>query len=385
LTRHAAAQQEEGDLESEDPLAVHGFVSQGFLKTTKNNYLARSERGSLEFTEVGINLTKPLTHDLRVGVQLFARDLGPVGNYDARFDWLYLDYRAWDWLGFRAGRTKLPFGLYNETSDIDAARVPVLLPQSVYPASNRDYLLAQTGGELYGLVPLGAAGQLEYRLYGGTIFFSTAEASSQIGEVSVPYIVGGRLMWLTPLEGLQLGGSFQALRLDIDYVPPPEALEQLEMEGELPADFSGTVAAQVPAKLAVGSVEYAAHDLTLASEYSRWHVSLKSDLPALLPEATQISERAYVMASYRVAPWLVPGAYYSLYYKDISDRRGRDAYQHDVAVTVRYDINQHWLVKVEGHYMNGTAALSSALNDGTPNAELAKEWGLFLVKTTAHF
>jgi hypothetical protein len=173
--------------------------------------------------------------------------------------------------------------------------------------------------------------------------------------------------------------------LDIDYTPPAELIEQLEMAGELPADFSGTVAAQVPARLAVGSIEYAAHDLTLAAEYGRWWVGLRSDVPAVLPESTTISERAYVMASYRVAPWLVPGAYYSLYYKNTADRRGRDAYQHDLALTMRYDINQHWLVKLEGHYMNGTAALSSALNDGTPNTELAKEWGLFLLKTTAHF
>ena len=65
----------------------------------------------------------------------FTHDLGPLGNYRTRFDWFYLDYRFWDWLGVGAGRTKVPFGLYNESSDVDAARVPVLLPQSVYPAS----------------------------------------------------------------------------------------------------------------------------------------------------------------------------------------------------------------------------------------------------------
>ena len=38
-------------------------------------------------------------------------------------DWFDLDYRWKDWLGLRAGRVKLPYGLYNDTSDIDAARV----------------------------------------------------------------------------------------------------------------------------------------------------------------------------------------------------------------------------------------------------------------------
>ncbi len=360
-------------------------MSQGAIKSTDNNYLVESARGSLEFTEAGINFTKSLSEQLRVGVQLFARDLGPLGNYDARFDWFYLDYRFWDWLGMRAGRTKLPFGLYNETSDIDAARVPVLLPQSLYPTANRDYLLAQTGGELYGYVPVGALGQLEYRLYGGTVFFDTAEASSQIGEVSVPYLGGGRLMWLTPLTGLSVGGSIQALRLDIDYLPPPEVVEPAQTAGALPADFDGTVAVQVPAVLGVASLEYSANDWLVAAEYSRWRVSLKSDVPALLPESDSTSERGYLMTSYRLSRWFVPGVYYSVLFNDVKDRQGREAYQHDVAFTTRYDINQHWLVKLEGHYMHGTAALSTSLNDSKPLSELAEDWGLFLLKTTAYF
>src|SRR5688572_13264616 len=122
---------------------IHGFVSQGFIVTTDNDYLAESERGSFEMAEVGINFTRALTDRLRAGVQLFARDLGDIGDYDATVDWFYLDYRWHDRLGLRAGRVKLPFGLYNDTSDIDAARVPILLPQSVYPTQNRNFLLAQ--------------------------------------------------------------------------------------------------------------------------------------------------------------------------------------------------------------------------------------------------
>src|SRR5258708_35984070 len=129
---------------------VHAFASQGFILTRDNNYLAnKTTNGSFQFSEVGINFTKSVTDKLRVGVQLFAQDLGPTGNYNAKVDWFYLDYRLFDWLGFRAGRVKIPFGLYNDINDIDAARNPVLLPQSVYPVQNRNYLLAQTGAELY--------------------------------------------------------------------------------------------------------------------------------------------------------------------------------------------------------------------------------------------
>jgi hypothetical protein len=379
------------------PIEVHGFVSQGFIKTTQNNYLAESKRGSFEFSEVAINFSKDLTDRMRVGMQLFTHDLGPLGNYRTRFDWFYLDYHFFDWLGVRAGRTKLPFGLYNESSDIDAARVPILLPQSVYPVANRDFLLAQTGAELYGNVPLGPVGSLEYRVYGGTVFFDTSDVTSVFTNITVPYILGGRLMWQTPVSGLQAGGSVQTLRIDADV--PPAQVAALQMAGTLPAGFTGDLPLKIPALLGVGSLEYSANDLLVAAEYSRWRLRIESPVPALAAE-TSVSERFYVMSSYHLRPWLSPGLYYSVMFPHASDRSGkkpepdsppnapplgRAAYQHDVGATVRFDLNPYWLLKVEGHFMHGTAGLDSTLNDNTPLSSLTRDWGVFLVKTTAYF
>jgi len=374
-----------------DPLAlqIHGFVSQGFLLTTDNNYLAESERGSFEFTEVGLNFTQPLSDELRVGIQLFARDLGPLGNYSVKADWFYVDYRFATWLGLRAGRVKLPFGLYNEVNDIDQARVPILLPQSVYPVANRDFLLAQTGLELYGYVPLGPGGALDYRLYGGTIFVEADLAAGtpyELVSLNIPYVFGGRLLWETPLPGLRAGASMQLLRLDADLAFGAMTFGPLVDGGRLPADFDGRVSAEVPALLWVGSIEYAFEDLLLALEYSRWHTEADSSAPELFPESERTNERLYGMAAYRINPWFQPGLYYSLYFPDVEDRDGTRAdSQHDVAATLRFDINSHWLVKLEAHYMRGTAALSPALNDGRRLVDLTRTWGLFLVKTTAYF
>jgi hypothetical protein len=155
--------------------------------------------------------------------------------------------------------------------------------------------------------------------------------------------------------------------------------------GTLPPTFAGTVATKIPAVLWVGSIEYSAHDLLLATEYSRWVVDLQSQFPIILPESHSVSERGYVMGSYRVTPRFSPGLYYSLLFPDVRQRHGRAAYQHDVAATLRYDLTTNWLVKVEGHFLHGTAALNSTLNGGTPPAALVPNWGLFLVKTTAYF
>jgi hypothetical protein len=157
------------------------------------------------------------------------------------------------------------------------------------------------------------------------------------------------------------------------------------MAGQLPADFRGPLKVKLPALLAVGSMEYQTGDLLVAAEYSRWRVKIESPTQVLLPSSDTVSERGYLMTSYRVLPWLWPGLYYSMFFKDVDHRTGRDAYQHDVAATLRFDLTDHWLLKVEGHYMYGTAALSSALNDNQPTSTLVPNWGLLLIKTTAYF
>lgn len=363
---------------------IHGFVSQGFIKSTENDYLGPSERGSFEFTEAAINFTHSPLDDLRIGVQLFARDIGPFGNYTPRFDWYYLDYRFFDWLSLRAGRIKLPFGLYNEVNDVDAARVPILLPQSLYQVDRREYLLALTGAELGGEVDLGRAGRLAYQLYGGTIFLDPAEVGVEEGSSDVPYVVGGRLMWATPVEGLTIGGSLQALRVDLRDAALTEG--QIDLYAErmwLPPDFDGTISAHLPLVLGVASLQYELGDALLAAEYTQQTGRLESDL--LIPSVRVTDHGFYVLGSYRVRPWLTPGAYYSLSLPDPFERIGPEKYQHDVAVTLRFDINAHWLFKLEGHYMRGTHALSSQENGGVPLSVLPDSWGVFLLKTTAYF
>ncbi len=92
----------EGDLAS---VEMHAFASQGFIFTTRNNYLAdNTTHGSFQFSEIGLNFTKTLTDDLRMGLQLFAQDLGPSGNLDARVDWI-----LFHWTNL-AGRTGSVFG-----------------------------------------------------------------------------------------------------------------------------------------------------------------------------------------------------------------------------------------------------------------------------------
>jgi hypothetical protein len=347
---------------------VHGFISQGFLKTTDNDYLVKSSEGSFEFSEAGVNLTTQLTDKLRLGVQFFAFNLGDIGKFNVRADWLYLDYRLRDWLGMRAGRVKIPYGLYNDVSDIDAARAPALLPSSVYPFTNRDFLLAQSGVEFYGYVPVGRAGALDYRVYGGAVPLDLPPqdgAAIPVTSLRVPYIAGLRVLWETPLDGLRLGVTGVYLRVVATAsFPPPMLLTVTENE------YAG-----------LASIEYAAHNLLLAAEYGRTRVSNHYE-PLLAPDAAVTSEGGYVLSAYRFKRWLQPAAFYSLLFPNHDLREGRQNVQHDLAGTLRFDVNDYWIIKLEAHYMHGTASLV-----GSPDARAAMpaNWGLFVLKTTAYF
>ncbi len=81
----------------------------------------------------------------------------------------------------------------------------------------------------------------------------------------------------------------------------------------------------------------------------------------------------YVSASYRVNEWLEIGTYYTLFYPDNEDHHGKNntkswAYDHeawtqDLVLSTRIDINEYWILKFEGHRMEGKANLIRAENN----------------------
>src|SRR6476659_5545102 len=171
------------------------------------------------------------------------------------------------------------------------------------------------GGELYGDVHLGEAGSLEVRAYGGTLpgQLPGSKPGLTVTRSAVPYVYGARLLWSTPLDGLVAGFSAQAVRFDWDVTLDPALVSILEPAGLLPPGLTYPMLVQFRVPRWVASLQYAAHDLDLSAEYSRWTGQFHSPAPALFPPHI-VNERYYAMASYHVAPWFTPGLYYSGYF-----------------------------------------------------------------------
>ncbi len=150
-------------------IQIHGFVTQGFLYSSSNNYLTvNSSSGSLDWSDGVVSISDPVSDKLRVGIQLHMSQLGDVGGPTLQVDWASADYRANDRARVSFGKVKTVVGLFNDTQDVDPVQLWALLPQGVYSIDNKSFNLAHYGADFYGEMPLGKqGGTLGYRAYAG--------------------------------------------------------------------------------------------------------------------------------------------------------------------------------------------------------------------------
>ncbi|MGD9548124.1 MAG: hypothetical protein AB7V45_11360 [Candidatus Krumholzibacteriia bacterium] len=409
---------------AEQEVLVRGFVSQGYLNTANNNYLVpRSVNGTAEFHETGLIITAVPRDRLRVGIQLMGRNFGDTGNDQVVLDWAFGDYRWKDELGLRAGKIKMPYGLYNEGRDVDLLRTTVFLPQSVYDERMRDFMLAYEGAAAYGSATLGGAGDLDYHLFGGTLnvadpshgFWgeSYAEAAREIEpeiarlaeqdlglepgsaeatfafirdpEVTFPWIYGGSVTWNPPVPGLRLGASAMQGRFnyrgeviyDIALVDPVAHKAHLS---SFSLDIDQTLRVDRIYSL---SAEYLAGSWQFVAELGGTKIEGRKDAGY------------YVQTGYRFGKVVSAAATWSQYWADTEDREGKIyearglpayyAWQHDGTLSLRLDLTSHWLLKIEHHFLNGTAMAEYLGVARELEAPSSRRWGMLAAKTTFHF
>ncbi len=426
---------------------IHGFLSQGYLSQTDNEFTSDTRDESFVFNEVGINFGQELTEDLRIGIQLFGRDFGDVGSSDITIDWAFADYHYQDWLGLRFGQIKTPHGLYNEIRDIDMLRNPIFLPDSVYQEvshdlyihdiylamqgiSSRDLYLSIQGIGLYGFIDLNLLGGVSYQAMYGTQNVETNEDISdelipkfmpglQIsgdsivnGDFEVKDKFAGNVTWDTPMDGLRLGISLDNIAMSAvtkikdDYAPPGMDDPIIEAGDSVTIDYDKF-------ENWVCSVEYTWNNLLLNAEYLKTNKEFNLDydlalfsFPAevqsivpLPPNAVIKTELSgwYVGAAYRFTDWLELGGYYSQTRNDKTEKSvpqlpspDYSSEFDDIALTVRFDINEFWAIKLEGHrfrsvYAEAEVVPTTSMGMDIKFKDVEEEWSLIAAKMTVAF
>jgi hypothetical protein len=358
------------------PVDFHGFFSQGFLSSSGYNYLGDSTRGSFLFTEAGLNASFNPFPRTRIAAQGFTYDVGQAGQYDFVLDYALAEYTFNNYFGIRAGRIRLPEGIYNDIQDVDVARTFVLLPQGMYDARNRDFSLSLDGGEFFGTIPLKQAGSLSYEIYAGMINPSGDGGLAQKLRNGLPPFIhfdsvdsspqfGGQLWWNSPVDGLRFGaaGGFNSA-----------------------FNFNSTI--QTPG----GPVHPGNRDDVFLQQYSAeylwkaWTFQTEFYLRDIYPQTAGMADTHsfswYASAAYRFNKWFETGGYYTEYYDNINQSGNSSLYQKDAALTLRFDPKDWWTFKIEGHYLRGTGLLDDNADNPSQNDN---GWWMLDLKTTFSF
>ena len=80
-------------LQNLDLFKLNGFLSQGYIKTNKNNFFGHSnDSGSLDFREIGLTASLRPSPKLQLSGQLLHRRAGEGSNGGIHIDFGFLDY-----------------------------------------------------------------------------------------------------------------------------------------------------------------------------------------------------------------------------------------------------------------------------------------------------
>jgi hypothetical protein len=321
-------------------ILVHAYVSQGFLFTSSNNYLSmKSSDGSPQWTDAAVNISDPLADNLRVGIQLHMYQLGEFGGSNVQIDWASGDYKVNDHVGIRAGKVKTVWGLFNDSQDIDAVFLWILLPQGSYSIDHKSFYLAHVGGDVYGTFSLGKrAGTLHYDGYAGQATVDLNDGYiKQFADIGLVFTsslggktYGGDLHWETPFRGLTIGSSGNMQAVD----------------GTAPTGSVHSPAFLAPSMYA----SFSRGKVYLAGEYDRIPINASVTLGSAVIPFVVDGPSWFAMGSYQLRKNVQVGTYYSHYVNKAADTTQPANYSKDWVVSGRYDFNPYFYAKIEGPF-----------------------------------
>lgn len=359
----------------------NGIVTQGLFHTDHYNVYGKSNNDiSLDFTEVSLNASYSLPNALRLSGQLVYRHAG-AGFDNLNLDYLFLDKQIWHGNtfrgGFRIGRIKNIFGLYNDTRDIAFTRPSIYLPHSIYQdLTLRDTLLLSDGASIY-LRRIFTNHSVSFEIGGGDMYDENiSNLSGTYPYNIIPMEFDGdtnlfsRALFSSNDDRLKIALSNTLITginskpiFDSDYY---QSLFGLQIEA-------------TSANNAI-SLEYIFGKWIISAEYATEKITLKTD-PAsfeFLLDETELRSKGYNLQIVRILNSKVSlFSRFDYFCLDTSDCRGQQfeekdrgvahsAFAKDYGIGIRWKPTFNMLINFEYHYIDGTGWLSSIENPTLP-------------------
>jgi hypothetical protein len=368
-------------------LQVHGFITQGAILTSDNNFFGESDDNlSLDWTESAINASWSPWQRIQLSGQLLARRAGEGSEGDVRLDYGLLDLLLVSALdqrfGIRLGRFKNPLGLYNDTRDVAFTRPSILLPQSIYFERTRNLALSSDGALLYGEYN-GDRDDLFAELGIGLPQVDDLETELAFLQRNVPGELEARTSYIGRLIYEHHGGK---LRLALSGAG-------VRMRYN-PADIGDPLTAgSILFRPLILSVQYNTEGWSFTSEYAFRYTDFR-DLGPLFPDLEVDGESFYLQFTRRFSPNWEAMIRYDVLYTDRRDREGEDfaartgqpahtRFAKDLTFGIRWNITPNLMVRAEYHNIDGTAWLSRLDN---PDPRLSeRRWQLYALLFSYRF
>lgn len=372
---------------------AHGFLSQGYTYTSGNNFFGNSQGdGSLDFTELGLNILGHPWPNLLIAAQGVYRNAGDSDQEAFRLDYANLDYHLplgeHGKLGVRLGRVKNPIGLYNETRDVIWTRPGVLLPQSIYfdALAFRAPEIASDGGILYGHYRFGEHALSAEFLVAEPLDNKGGAPAFLTGIPNAPGTLAGRPLFIGRAgyewqEG-RVRLLFSVVNLDRDF------------ESSSPRVPSGNIKALAPFVSAQVNLE----KWSFTGEYERISLERSGLFPESVPWFLRdnTTESYYLQAEYRFMPGWSALLRYDSFFANVDDRDGSGAaaltglprhrfFAKDLTFGLRWEFARDWLVAAEYHNVYGTGWLSAVDNPELNLNGGDGHWDLFALMLSFRF
>ena len=371
-----------------DNLQLHGFISQGYVITSDNKFCGDSDdNGSFDFREIGLNASYRPVPSLQFSAQALSRFAGESDDGSIRLDYGFIDYSVMDkasyqW-GFRLGRVKTPFGLYNETRDVAVTRPSIFLPQSIYFDRTREVALSGDGLYLYGEYRTDL-GNLFLKLGGGKPRVKDREVEDSLLGSNLPGNLDGDTSYNAQLLYEKDGGL---IRLALTW-------------GQLNMDYDSS--ARPPFDIDSGSIKFEPYVFSAQINKERWSLTGEYALrrlkyygfsyPRIINRVIK-GESYYIQGTYNFFEDWQGFVRYDILFSNKDDRNGKKSerpghpahslFAKDLTFGLRWDISKYLMLRGEYHYVNGTAWLTS--EDNPDRSKTERYWNMFSILIAYYF
>ncbi|MDD5578022.1 MAG: hypothetical protein PHY16_01920 [Methylobacter sp.] len=369
---------------------AHGFASQAYTLSSNYNAYGHSTRsGSLDFTEIGVNVLGHIQPNLLIAAQGLYRNAGGSDREGLRLDFANLDYSfslgKQATAGVRLGRVKNPFGLYNDTRDVVWTRPGVFMPQSVYfdSLALRQAMIASDGGILYNRFAVGDHALKTEFVVSNPLDNTGGAAEFLTGIPNARGELGGRPLFIGRMGYEWQEGRFRLLfsvvNLDRDF------------KSATPGVSSGNLKVLYP----LASAQLNLEDWSFTGEYGRITAERRGFTPGGVT-LENTSESFYVQAQYRFTQDWSALLRFDSFAANVNDRNGKRSaaltglakqrfFSHDLTTGLRWEFAPNWLILGEYHSIWGTGLVSTVDNPDLNQRSGPERWDLFSLMLSYRF